>query len=72
MTWRVGDLVTLANERHDFGHGFSICDVRGVPLVSFMYHARSDAEIARSLVEAALATAVDIMGHPNRHHHHRL
>jgi hypothetical protein len=49
------------------GYGFSIRERHGSPLLSVLYAAKEDAEIAEAVVRAALAKAVRIESPTNRH-----
>jgi len=63
MSWTVGKVDT--HRRNELGHGFSILNQHRAPLLTLTYKTVEEADLARSVVEAVLSGAIDVISHPD-------
>lgn len=63
MSWSVGQ-VAHAHGTED-AHSFSIVNQHRAPLLTLTYATSAEARLARFIVHALLADAVDVISHPD-------
>jgi len=64
MNLSLGEVVHSPGNR--IGHSFSVANARRAPLLTLTYQTAAEAELARSVVAALLAQAIEIITHPAR------
>ena len=63
MSWSVGQVVHAHGT--DEAHSFSIVNEHRAPLLTLTYATGAEAKLARSVVHALIADAVDLISHPD-------
>jgi len=61
MDWTIGKVDTYRGDM--LGYRFSIHNERRAPLLSLTYRTIEEARLARSVVEAVLSSAVEVISH---------
>lgn len=63
MSWSVGQVVPTHGA--DDAHSFSIVNDHRAPLLTLTYATDAEAKLARFVVHALLADAIDVISHPD-------